>query len=87
VAVYALGPIDEDPAHRAGSEKQFRHAIEKLPVVPVAAQLFGGVVDPAKLRFPFNHMPAADVRDWDAVRAWATELADRFEVARPLARV
>jgi menaquinone-dependent protoporphyrinogen oxidase len=87
VAVFALGPIDDEPAHRAESEKQFRNAVVKLPIVPVAAELFGGAVDPAKLRFPFNHMSAADVRDWDAVRAWAMELADRFEVARPLARV
>lgn len=79
VAVFALGPVDDDPEHVAGSEEQFRHAVAHLPVEPVAVKLFGGAVDPARLRFPFNHMPAADVRDWDAVRAWAEELADRFE--------
>ena len=29
----------------------------------------------SKLPFPLNHMPAADVRDWQAVDEWADELA------------
>jgi menaquinone-dependent protoporphyrinogen oxidase len=87
VAVFALGPVDDDPDHRAGSEQQLRAALAKLPFDPVATELFGGAIDPRKLSFPFNHMPAADVRDWDAVRAWAAELVDRFEAARPLALV
>jgi menaquinone-dependent protoporphyrinogen oxidase len=78
VAVFALGPVDDDPGHRAGSEKQFRLALDRLTFEPVATQLFGGAVDPARLRFPFNHMHAADARDWDAIRGWARELADRF---------
>jgi menaquinone-dependent protoporphyrinogen oxidase len=79
VAVFALGPIDDVAEHRAGSEKQFRAALEKLPFEPVSTRLFGGVVDPRKLHFPFNRMPAADVRDWDAVRAWSLEAADRLQ--------
>jgi menaquinone-dependent protoporphyrinogen oxidase len=78
VALFALGPVDDDPEHVAGSEKQFDAALAKLPVEPLATHLFGGAIDPRKLRFPFNRMPAADVRDWDDVRAWATELAERF---------
>jgi menaquinone-dependent protoporphyrinogen oxidase len=78
VAVFALGPVDEVPEHRAGSEKQFRHALRKLRFTPFATALFGGAVDPQKLSFPFNHMPQADVRDWDAIRSWATEIADTF---------
>ena len=42
---------------------------------PVATAVFGGVFDPSQLRFPFNRMPAADARDWDAIRAWADGLA------------
>jgi menaquinone-dependent protoporphyrinogen oxidase len=81
VAVFALGPTDDVPEHRAGSEKQFRAALGKLPFEPVATRLFGGVVDPRKLHFPFNRMPAADVRDWDAVRVWALAVADRLQPA------
>ena len=33
------------------------------------------VVNPARLRFPFNRMPASDARDWDAIGAWADAVA------------
>ena len=42
----------------------------------VAVAIFGGVVDPRKLSFPFNHMPASDARDWEAIHAWTDEVAD-----------
>ena len=47
----------------------------------------GGVFDPARLRFPFNlapilrQTPASDIRDWVAIRAWASKLATQFELA------
>jgi menaquinone-dependent protoporphyrinogen oxidase len=81
VAVFALGPVDEVPDHVAGSEKQFRRAVEALPFEPVATALFGGVIDPRKLHFPFSRMPAADLRDWPAIREWALELADELSGA------
>ena len=33
------------------------------------------MIDPARLRFAFNRMPACDARDWDAIAAWADEVA------------
>jgi hypothetical protein len=47
-------------------------------VKPYAVAVFGGVIDPHSLRFPFNRFPASDARDWGAIRAWATELAEAF---------
>jgi menaquinone-dependent protoporphyrinogen oxidase len=85
VAVYALGPVTDKPKDLAASMKQLDDALASLPVHPFAARVFGGAIDPRKLRFPFNYMPPADVRDWVAIRAWAAELAETFEVARPLA--
>jgi hypothetical protein len=41
--------------------------------------VFGGVVDPTKLRFPLSRMPASDARDWDAIDGWAAEVATAFE--------
>ena len=38
--------------------------------------LFGGAVKPEELRFPFSHMPAADIRDWEAIRAWSEALPE-----------
>jgi hypothetical protein len=63
--------------HRAGSEKQFRRAVAKLELEPIASAVFGGVVDPRK-HFPFNHMEAVDVRDWAEIRMWAAQIAQRF---------
>jgi menaquinone-dependent protoporphyrinogen oxidase len=81
VAVFALGPVDDVPDHVAGAEKQFRRTVEGLPFEPVATALFGGVIDPSKLHFPFSHMAAADLRDWAAIREWALELADELSGA------
>jgi len=40
--------------------------------------VFGGKYDPAYLRFPINLLagkePASDLRDWNAIRAWAADL-------------
>jgi menaquinone-dependent protoporphyrinogen oxidase len=76
VAVFALGPVDDVAEHCADSEKQFRSTVGKLPFEPIASAVFGGAIDPSKLHFPFNRMPAADVRDWDEIRAWALDLTD-----------
>jgi menaquinone-dependent protoporphyrinogen oxidase len=57
------------------SRKQLEHALERIPnVEPVATAIFGGVVDPSKLRFPLNRMPLVDARDSDAIEAWADAL-------------
>ena len=78
VAVFALGPVDEVPEHRASSRRQFDHAVARLGFRPFATALFGGAVDPRKLGFPFNRMPACDARDWETIRAWAIDVADGF---------
>ena len=44
-------------------------------VEPVSVAIFGGAVDPARLRFPFRRMPATDARDWEAIGARAEEVA------------
>jgi menaquinone-dependent protoporphyrinogen oxidase len=79
VAVVAMGPrtlADEDVAR---SRAQLDAALAKEPTLnPVATAVFGGAFDPAQHRFPFNRMPASDVRDWGAIRAWADEVAARF---------
>src|SRR6266496_340908 len=59
--------------------KRHRTALSERPV---AIEVFGGVIDPAKLRFPFNRMPASDARDWTAIRAWASNLATQFQPAQ-----
>jgi menaquinone-dependent protoporphyrinogen oxidase len=75
VAVFALGPLKNTEAEIRGAREQLDKALHAVPELrPATVAVFGGVIDPAKLSFPFNHMPAGDARDWDAIRAWARSL-------------
>jgi menaquinone-dependent protoporphyrinogen oxidase len=80
LAVFALGPLSMDEP--SGSQKELARALARAHVEPDAVEIFGGVIDPAKLRFPFNRMVATDQRDWDAIERWAKELATLFERER-----
>lgn len=74
LAVFALGPRTLDAEDVAGSRKQLAGALKRLGIEPRIVTVFGGAVDPAKLHFPFNRMPETDVRDWQAIDAWAAEV-------------
>jgi len=79
VAVFGMGPRTLDEHDVAASRAQLDKALAKASkVTPRSVAIFGGVVDPAKLRFPFNRIPASDARDWDAIESWATEVAATF---------
>jgi menaquinone-dependent protoporphyrinogen oxidase len=76
VAVFAMGPRTMEARDVAQSRAQLDHALAKAPGVdPFAVTIFGGVFDPRKLRFPLSRMPASDARDWDAIHAWAGDIA------------
>jgi menaquinone-dependent protoporphyrinogen oxidase len=76
VAVFGMGPATDDEHAMGASLGQLERALARTPdFVPVAVAIFGGVIDPARLRFPFARMPASDARDWDAIGAWADEVA------------
>jgi menaquinone-dependent protoporphyrinogen oxidase len=86
VAIFAGGPFGK------GDEKEwqevrtlFDRELSKFPwLTPISVYIVGGKFDPAKLRFPYNlipalkKMPASDLRDWEAIRAWASSLAAQF---------
>jgi menaquinone-dependent protoporphyrinogen oxidase len=77
LAVFALGPRTLAPDEVASSRAQLERALAATPhVAPALVAVFGGVVDPAKLRFPFRRLPASDARDWDEIASWAAEVAD-----------
>jgi menaquinone-dependent protoporphyrinogen oxidase len=79
LAVFAMGPKTMAEADVAASRKQFDHALAGVPELkPAAVAIFGGVVDPSKLRFPFKRMPASDARDWDSIAAWGHDVAVLF---------
>ena len=79
VAIFAMGPLSLDPEEIASSRSQLDRALAKAPELePVSTIVFGGMIDPATLRFPFNRIEGGDARDWDAIRSWADEIAGRF---------
>jgi menaquinone-dependent protoporphyrinogen oxidase len=94
VAIFAPGPTRRDDEWQ-GARAQLDQELAKYPwLAPVALELFGGKYDPAKLRFPDNliaslpaspnhNAPASDVRDWTAIRAWASNLAAKLQSALP----
>jgi len=90
VAVFALGPTHGDEQALQGARPQLDKELAKFPwLKPVAAEMFGGKYDPAALRFPdsllatlpaspLHGQPAEDVRNWPAIRAWASDLAAKL---------
>ena len=70
------------------SREQLDKELAKFPwLTPGAIAIFGGKFDPQKLTFPYNlvpalkNMPASDIRDWTAIRAWASTLAAMLQPA------
>ena len=86
VAILALGPTHDDEKERQDSRAQLDKELAKFPwLTPVALKVFGGKYDPAKLHFPVNLFAgkeaASDIRDWTAIRAWASNLAAKLQPA------
>jgi menaquinone-dependent protoporphyrinogen oxidase len=78
-AVFAMGPGTLEDKDVRRSREQLDRALAAVPELePVSTAIFGGVVDPAKLRFPFNRSEAVDARDWDEIRSWGGEVAKAF---------
>jgi menaquinone-dependent protoporphyrinogen oxidase len=74
-AVFAMGPLSDEDAEKEKVRPHLEKALGRYPQLePVAVAIFGGVIDPEKLSFPFNHMPAGDHRDWDEIRDFALSL-------------
>jgi menaquinone-dependent protoporphyrinogen oxidase len=64
--------------------------LAKFPwLTPISVEMVGGKFDPTKLRFSYNlipvlkKMPASDLRDWVAIRAWASSLAAQLSSDLP----
>jgi menaquinone-dependent protoporphyrinogen oxidase len=57
VAVFAIGPRSLEPGEVAESRGQLDRALAKVAgLAPVSVAVFGGVVEPARLRFPYNRL-------------------------------
>jgi len=79
-AVFGMGPLTTGEQDVAGARSQLEHGLAAASgLTPVATAIFGGVVKPDQLRFPFSHMQASDARDWAAVELWANELRELLD--------
>jgi menaquinone-dependent protoporphyrinogen oxidase len=86
VAVFGMGPRTLAEQEVESSRAQLERALAKVPEVkPFSVAIFGGVIGPHALRFPFNRIPASDARDWDAIAGWAAELATRLDYGKAAA--
>jgi menaquinone-dependent protoporphyrinogen oxidase len=90
VAIFALGPVHDphDEQEWQDSRAQLDKALAEFPwLAPVALEVFGGKYDLAQLRFPISLFagkePASDLRDWTAIRTWASNLAAKLEPTLP----
>lgn len=77
-AAFALGPTTEPRSEKEWTDARAildKELASRAWFGPTAVALFGGRWDPAKIGFPFKafakSMPSSDLRDWDAIRAWA----------------
>jgi menaquinone-dependent protoporphyrinogen oxidase len=81
LAVFAMGPLTLESREVESSRRQLERALAKVPELsPVSLRIFGGALDPDRLPFPLSRMEGADARDWDAISAWAEQLAALFGV-------
>lgn len=82
VAVFALGPRTLDAKDVRDSRAQLDRSLAKVPEVhPSLLEVFGGVIDPAELRFPFSRLPASDARDWHAIDGFADRIVQEVSAA------
>jgi menaquinone-dependent protoporphyrinogen oxidase len=87
VAIFAGGPFGRgDEQEWQEVRKQLNQELARFPwLKPVAVEVVGGKFDPAALHFPWNLIPALkqlppnDLRDWTAIRAWASSLVEKMQ--------
>jgi len=86
-AIFALGPVNKEDQWQ-GARDQLDKELANYPwFAPIAREIFGGKFNPGHLHFPYNlvpalrRLPASDIRDWKAIRAWADDLAEKFQTA------
>lgn len=85
VAAFAVGlaAVSKDPRLIDETKNALQGSLD--PIQPVAATLFAGRLEPAKISFitrkmveHFGKVPAADYRDWDAIATWGREVAGKL---------
>lgn len=93
VGIFALGPVGTGENEvQNGREQLIEEMRHSRWLHPIAAEMFGGKYDPDQLGLfhkmltslpasPLHNMPANDLRDWEAIRAWARDVARMLKPA------
>jgi len=81
LAVFAVGPVQDQPQQWEAADTQLAKTLARYPgLEPVSVGIFGGAIVPETLHFPFSHVPAGDLRDWDEIRKWSARLPEALGV-------
>lgn len=90
VAVFALGPVHDDEKEWQGVRDQLDNTLSKFPSFkPFAVEIFGGRFDLTLLGLPWKlvpglkKIPSSDIRDWTAIRTWASNLYEKLRSNSP----
>ncbi len=88
VAIFALGPVNQVEKEFVDARAMLDKELAKFTwLTPVAVEILGGKMDPPHFRFPYNLIPAmnklpvSDIRDWNAIQAWASHLPTKLQLA------
>lgn len=87
VAVFGMGPFKNVEEEYVSARRHLERSLVRYDwLVPRAVGIFGGRFDPFGLKFPHNNpsmkqIPAGDIRDWEAIRAWAETLPEALGLA------
>jgi menaquinone-dependent protoporphyrinogen oxidase len=84
VALIVPGPVGKEEKDWASAQRQLDKELARWSWLhPVAQKIVGGKWDPSKsgrlVRWMLRKVPAADARDWLAIRAWARDLAGKLK--------
>jgi len=90
---FVLGPTRNEPKDFDAARTQAQRQLAQYPQLhPADLHVFGGRWSTSSLPFPFSlirrlpgnpmsKMPAQDIRDWTAIRDWATGIARQIKPA------
>jgi len=91
--IFVLGPVEQKDEQFASARTQAEKELAKFSwLKPAELKIFGGRFDARLIGFPLSllrllpasplkKMPPMDIRDWDAIHAWADNIARQLQPA------
>ena len=83
-AAFGMGPIEDIEKQYVDARGHLDKTLVKLQgVSPKDVTIFGGALDPTRLKFPFTGLKSfgvVDLRDWKVIEDWADSLPAKLGV-------